>query len=79
MFKVKSKINSIKIQGHPNLVKDLNSGAILNINSDAINRARIKKKLDAEKEKELAELKNDVSEIKQMLAQITKKMVESNG
>jgi hypothetical protein len=76
---VKSKINSIKIQGHPNLVKDLNSGAILNINSDAINRARIKKKLDAEKEKELAELKNDVSEIKQMLAQITKKMVESNG
>lgn len=79
MFKVKSKINSIKIQGHPHLVKDLNSGAILNINSDAINRARIKKKLDAEKEKELAELKNDVSEIKQMLAQITKKMVESNG
>lgn len=79
MFKVKSKINGIKIQGHPNLVKDLNSGAILNINSDAINRARIKKKLDAEKEKELAELKNDVSEIKQMLAQITKKMVESNG
>jgi hypothetical protein len=76
---VKSKINSIKIQGHPNLVKDLNSGAILNINSDAINRARIKKKLDAEKEKELDELKNDVSEIKQMLAQITKKMVESNG
>lgn len=76
---MKSKINSIKIQGHPNLVKDLNSGAILNINSDAINSARMKKKLDAEKEKELAELKNDVSEIKQMLAQITKKMVESNG
>ena len=75
---MKSKINSIKIQGHPNLVKDLNSGAILNINSDAINRARMKKKLDAEKEKELAELKNDVSEIKQMLAQITKKMVEPN-
>lgn len=79
MFKVKSKINSIKIQGHPHLVKDLNSGAILNINSDAINRARMKKKSDAEKEKELAELKNDVSEIKQMLAQITKKMVDQNG
>jgi len=76
---VKSKINSIKIQGHPHLVKDLNSGAILNINSDAINRARMKKKSDAEKEKELAELKNDVSEIKQMLAQITKKMVDQNG
>tara|TARA_R110002072_G_C7710652_1_gene513998 strand:+ start:147 stop:386 length:240 start_codon:yes stop_codon:yes gene_type:complete len=79
VFKVKSKINSIKIQGHPHLVKDLNSGAILNINSDAINRARMKKKSDAEKEKELAELKNDVSEIKQMLAQITKKMVDQNG
>ncbi len=76
---MKSKINSIKIQGHPHLVKDLNSGAILNINSDAINRARMKKKSDAEKEKELAELKNDVSEIKQMLAQITKKMVDQNG
>ena len=76
---MKSKINSVKIHGHPHLVKDLNSGAILNINDDAINRARMKRKLDAEKEKELAELKNDVSEIKQMLAQITKKMVESNG
>ena len=30
-------------------------------------------------EQELVELKNDVSEIKKMLAQLTEKMVESNG
>ena len=39
----------------------------------------MKKKLDAAKEKELVELKKDVSEIKKMLAQLTEKMVESNG
>lgn len=69
----------IPIEGQSELVKDISSGAILNINSDAINKARMRKVLEAEKEKELVELKNDVSEIKQMLSQLTKKMVEPNG
>jgi|TARA_R110000823_G_scaffold290960_3_gene409258 hypothetical protein len=69
----------IPIEGQSELVKDISSGAILNINSDAINKARMRKVREAEKEKELVELKNDVSEIKQMLSQLTKKMVEPNG
>ena len=69
----------IPIEGQSELVKDISSGAILNINSDAINKARMRKIREAEKEKELVELKNDVSEIKQMLSQLTKKMVEPNG
>ena len=55
---MRSNINCVKVNGHPNLVKDLASGAILNIDNDAINMARMKKKLDAAKEKELVELKN---------------------
>jgi uncharacterized membrane protein YgaE (UPF0421/DUF939 family) len=68
----------IPIEGQSELVKDISSGAVLNINSDAINKARMRKVREAEKEKELVELKNDISEIKQMLSQLTKKMVESD-
>ena len=39
----------------------------------------IQNKVLNDMEKELVELKNDVSEIKKMLAQLTEKMVESNG
>lgn len=69
----------IQIEGQSELVKDISSGAILNVNNDSINKARARKTRAAEKEKELVELKNDVSEIKQMLSQLTKKMVEPNG
>ena len=76
---MKSKVDYIKIQGHPSLIKDLSTGAILNINNDAIVQARMKKSREKEKEKELIELKNDVSEIKKMLIELSKKMVEQNG
>jgi|TARA_R110002074_G_scaffold1317_2_gene7837 hypothetical protein len=75
---LKSRIHCVKIDGHPNLVKDLSSGAIINIDDESINKARMKKQRIVVQEKEMIELKNDVSEIKQMLAQLTKKMVESN-
>jgi len=75
---LKSRINCVKIDGHPNLVKDLSSGAIINIDDDSINKARMKKQRNIAQEKEIIELKNDVSEIKQMLSQLTKKMVESD-
>lgn len=76
---MRSKVEYVKIQGHPNLAKDLKSGAILNINNESITLARMKKKREKEKEEELIELKNDVSEIKKMLTELSKKMVESNG
>jgi len=69
----------IQIEGQSALVKDISSGAVLNVNNESINKARSRKIREAEKEKELAELKNDVSEIKQMLSALTKKMVDQNG
>jgi|TARA_R110002074_G_scaffold182666_2_gene347667 hypothetical protein len=69
----------IQIEGQSALVKDISSGAVLNVNNDSINKARSRKIREAEKEKELVELKNDVSEIKKMLSALTKKMVDQNG
>ena len=33
----------VKVEGHPDLVRDRNSGAILNINSNAMTAARERK------------------------------------
>ena len=42
----------LKVNGHPNLVRDPKSGAILNINKDEITSARARKIARAEKELE---------------------------
>jgi hypothetical protein len=56
----------VPIQGHPGMVRDTNSGAIINMNSDgalhSANRARLIK--DAER---LNKVEQDVSDIKAML------------
>lgn len=71
----------IKVNGHPNLVRDPNSGAILNINKDEITSARARKIARVEKELEeqqlkadVLSLKNEISDIKQLLAQIVEKI-----
>ena len=43
----------IQIEGQSALVKDISSGAILNVNNESINKARNRKIREAEKEKEL--------------------------
>jgi hypothetical protein len=68
----------IKVEGHPGLARDPNTGAILNINSTEISRIKelranqrdLKK---AEKE-EINQLKSDVEQIKMMLSQIIEKL-----
>lgn len=68
----------IKVEGHPGLARDQNTGAILNINSTEIGRIKelranqrdLKK---AEKE-EINQLKSDVEQIKMMLSQIIEKL-----
>jgi hypothetical protein len=68
----------IKVEGHPGLARDQNTGAILNINSTEISRIKelrtnqrdLKK---AEKE-EINQLKSDVEQIKMMLSQIIEKL-----
>lgn len=70
-----SKLMNVK--GHPGLVKDKNSGAILNINNNEITRAKQRKKAWKEEkersnqlEADVSNLKNDISEIKDLLRNI---------
>ena len=66
-------MSKIKIEGHSGLVRDTNSGAILNINSSEIQSARERKKLRKQKDHEFENLKNEVSEIKELLLKLVEK------
>jgi len=63
-----------KVDGHESLVRDLSTGAILNINKDEISAARKRKLERRRKEKEFEDLKNEVSDIKIMLTKIIEKL-----
>ena len=62
-----------KVEGHIGYVKDEN-GIVLNVNNDEIEAARKRKQLMREKDKEINELKDEVSDIKKMLTQIVEKL-----
>ena len=64
----------IKVEGHPNLVRDKNSGVILNINKTELEANRIRKQKQREKDNEIEQPKNDVSEIKSMLNKLVEKL-----
>ena len=66
----------VKVEGHPDLVRDKNSGAILNINSNAMTAARERKKLFNDRQKEIDEIKKDVSDIKNILMKLVE---DKNG
>ena len=64
-------IDLIKVDGQPGFAKDKKSGAILNINSTEIERRkeikRRQRELAEQRDNEIAQLKNEVSEIKSLL------------
>ena len=62
-----------KVEGHIGYVKDEN-GVVLNVNNDEIEAARKRKELMRQKDKEINELKDEVSDIKKMLTQIIEKL-----
>ena len=64
----------IKVDGHSGLVRDTSTNAILNINKDEITAARKRKLERRQKEKEFEDLKNEVSDIKNMLTKIIEKL-----
>jgi DNA polymerase III delta prime subunit len=70
----------IQVEGHANLVRDANSGAIINTStSEYITYMNIQRKKSEEKSKmmsmcdELNSLKDEMSDIKSMLRQILEK------
>jgi carbamoylphosphate synthase small subunit len=63
--------NYAKVKEHNDLVRDMNSKAILNIDQEALENHRRKKtvmKSIVENNEKIHELDNDVKEIKKMLA-----------
>lgn len=64
----------IPVKGYKDLVRDSRSGAIININSSAHLKAVKLKQENLAKKREYENLKNDVSEIKEMLSQLLTKV-----
>jgi|SaaInl85LU_5_DNA_1037374.scaffolds.fasta_scaffold55928_2 hypothetical protein len=68
------KSNYIMVEGSSNLARDPNTGAIVNINKDDIAKAREAKNKRKNKDREFEELKNEVSEIKELLNKLVEKL-----
>lgn len=67
----------VPVEGHSGLYRDMKTGAIINTDSMEISSAKKKKLLRKQKkndmeilQQEVKDLKNDLTEIKQMLANI---------
>ena len=58
------------IEGYPDLVKDIKTNMILNINKHKPLQARLVREQKMKEREELETLKADVSDIKQMLQQL---------
>ena len=59
-----------RVDGNSDLVRDPKSGAILNINREEIQKKKQQRLKSLQKDKEIEILKNDVSEIKNLLQQL---------
>jgi hypothetical protein len=73
-------MNKVKVEGHTDLVRDMNSGAVISINSTEANNARQRKhrqSLEEQEQRELKsdvdQLKNDISVIKDLLTKLAEK------
>ena len=65
----------IRVNGHSHLMRDGISGAILNTNTNEMTQARIRKSSWKKQQSEIKQLRNDFSEMKELLNQ----MIEVNN
>lgn len=65
---------NIKVEGHPDLVKDPRSGAVINTNVQDMQTARMRKERMKAKNNRIEQLESDVTEIKGMLEKILSKL-----
>lgn len=68
------KKNLIMVDGNSSFARDINTGAIVNINKEEISAAREAKKRRKNKDAEFEQLKNDVSEMKELLNKLVEKL-----
>jgi hypothetical protein len=62
--------NYVPVKDHPDLVRDMNTGMILNINKSKTKQKKLEAAQRQKDRQELDELKSDVSEIKMMLQKL---------
>lgn len=60
----------INVKGNPSLVRDMSTGAILNINSSEIHSARKRKHLKEQDKQKQVKLQSDVDGLKQDIGEI---------
>ena len=65
----------IRVEGHSHLMRDGTSGAIVNTNTNEMTQARIRKSSWKKQQSEIKQLRNDLSEMKELLNQ----MIEVNN
>ena len=64
----------VNIENRPGLQRDMNSGAVINTDNTAYQRALNAKLAAEKKEEELQSIKNDVQELKDLMNQIIKRL-----
>ena len=69
----------LKVEGHSDVMKDTETGAVININSNEIENARKRKAIRRQEKEEIENLKNEVRNIKKMLGTIIEKLDGSNN
>lgn len=63
----------LNVEGHNNLARDPESGAIININRSEMSRIKSAREARRREKEEIQGLKNEVSEIKDLLKQLLEK------
>ena len=63
----------IKIENEQDLVKDSETGAILNTNLDSLSAYKVKRKRDAEMQNRVDKMESDIGDIKSMLKELLNK------
>ena len=73
-------MSSVKVKGHTNLVRDLKSQAIINVDSEAYARYMARKKKQQAKDDELKDVVREINTIKAEMIEIKNLIKESlNG
>jgi hypothetical protein len=63
----------LKVEGRPNLVRDTESGAILNTSKGAVEQYRMIREKHNNKNKQIEQMQSDILELKQIIKQLVEK------
>ena len=64
---------TVKVENNPDLVKDLDSGAVINTNSSELYTRRQQISLLQEKDNEIKSMKDEIEELKKLVKNLGKK------